>query len=258
MIGNLVAAQFDLEQAIAELTRSGAATEMAQSQLAKIGQLVRAAGSADAQALVAMQASVAGLVGEAQAVVQQSRQAGDRAEVGETLAAVDARTRVTVQRIAADLFERRIFDPYLQFDSEEEARAYRQREAERQEYIRRELAKGTAEGALNATNATLAQIDDAGAHGADRSPEYARTRSDVVDARDEQLAAMRRAGVGSPQAESAGATPPASNSNDLDEIAAVLSAAGVQAPPAYPDHRGDHGLANVAIERGGNATGRST
>ncbi len=194
------------------------------------------------------------------AIAQQSRAAASGDSADDLLAATTARTRAAVERIGEDLFERKIFDPYLRFASEEEERAYRQREAERQEYIRRELAKGTPEGTLNATNATLAQIDDAGAHGADRSPEYARMRSDAINAQEDQLAAIRRAGLGAPQpeAEASAAKAPASNSDDLDEIAAVLNAAGVQPPPPTSTRDADHGLANLAIERGGNGVGRAT
>lgn len=253
-----MAAQFDLENVIAEAMSSGNSTTLAQSQLQSLTNLQRQIGNANPAALSAMRGEIAATVAASQSIAQQSRTPSSAEQADAALAATSARTRATVQRIGEDLFERKIFDPYLQFDSEEEVRAYRQREAERQEYIRRELAKGTPEGDLNATNATLAQIDDAGAHGADRSPEYARTRATVVDTRDEQLAAMRRAGVGSPETETAAAKPPAPNNADLGEIAAVLNAAGVQSPSADRHQPGDHGLASVAVERGGNAAGRFT
>lgn len=254
MLGNLVAAQFDLERAIAELTQSGAGTGAAQSQLLKIGQLMRAIGSADAHALVAMQASVAGLIGEAQAIVQQGRDSASRVDDGDTLAAVDARTRASVQRISADLFERKVFDPYLRFDSAEEEAAYRKREAERRAEIERELAKGTPEGSKNATDAIIDQIKDAGRHGADQSPDYERLLNQATGARDELKAAIqqeRRVTISTQPVhdEERDAAQPVA----LDEIAAVLKAAGVAAPASGQLAKNGHGLTDTTIERSNDA-----
>ena len=222
LLGSLAAAQFDLERAITELMQSGADVGAAQSQLLKIGQLMRTIGSADAHALVAMQANVAGLVGEAQAMVQKGRELSN---VGESLAAVDARTRATVQRISADLFERKIFDPYLRFDTAEAEEAYRQREAERQEYVRRELAKGTSEGALNANAAALEQIKDAGVHGADRSPDYERLLNEAKIAESSLRSTSREATPNATQPD----TPPTpqDGQDEFGDILATLRDAGV-------------------------------
>lgn len=249
LLGNLVAAQFDLERAIAEMMQSGAGTGAAQSQLVRIGQLMRAIGSADAPTLVAMQASVAGLVGEAQAIAQQGRDSASRVDNGDTLAAVDARTRATVQRISDDLFERKIFDPYLRFDNAEEEEAYRKRETERQEFIRRELAKGTPEGSRNAADAAVDQIKDAGRHGADQSPDYQRLLNEATATRDQQDAAIARSTIqrGDPKekATELAVTPSA----ELDEIAAIFKAAGVQSPSAQLADAKGHGLTDATIER---------
>lgn len=248
-----------MERAIADLTRSGVGTGIAQSQLLKIGQLVRQIGNADASTLVAMQTSVAGLIAETQSIMQQGREVASRAEVDEaTFAAVNVRTRETVQRIAGDLFERRVFDPYLQFASAEDEEAYRKRESERQDYIRRELAKGTPEGNRNAANAAVDQIKDAGNYGADQSPDYQRLLAEASVARDEQEAAMAHAATpsastGTVETEIA-QTPP----SELDEIAAIFKAAGVQsASPQLAVGKG-HGLADATIERDGNQPVRQT
>lgn len=252
MLGPLVAAQFDLENAIAELTRIGASTGIAQSQLLKLSVLQREISKADGPALVAIYANVAGLIAVTQAIVQQGRDAAGRAEVNETtLAAVNARTRETVQRIAGDLFERRIFDPYLQFASPEEEEAYRKREAGRQEYINRELSKGTPHGNLNASNAVLAQIDDAGSHGADQSPDFDKLRGEAVDTIKAQRDAMQGAGILSVQDRTAetnapATAPPLLSPSELDEVAAALRAAGVQVPDAPSTPAYAHGLGDTA------------
>lgn len=241
LLGNLVAAQFDLERAIGELMQSGAGTGAAQSQLLKVGQLMRVIGSADAHTLAAMQASVAGLVGEAQAIVQQGREAANRTDDGDTLAAVDARTGATVQRISADLFERKIFDPYLRFDNAEEEAEYRKREAEREAYIKRELAKGTPEGSLNATNAAIDQIKDAGRYGADQSPDYQRLLNEAEAAEGALRTAISR--EASPAKGQPGTTPAAPERQDeLTDILAALREAGVVTADAASTNPA-HGLA---------------
>ncbi|WP_263588661.1 hypothetical protein [Sphingopyxis sp. GC21] len=203
--------------------RNGAGTGVAQSQLLKVGQLMRAIGSADASTLVAMQASVAGLVGEAQAIAQEGRDAANRADGGDTLTAIDARTRATVQRIGNDVFARKVFDPYLRFDSAEDEEAYRKREAEREATIKRELAKGTPEGNRNAAALLEEQILDAGAHGANASPDYTPMLNDAQKARAELGAALER------EASKSLPTPakPAQSNDPMDDIMASLQAAGV-------------------------------
>lgn len=81
--------------------------------------------------------------------------------------------REAVADFEDDYFKKRKFDPYLEFKSEEEERAFRAREAERQAEIQKALALQTPEGDLRAAQLSEAQLRDAGAHGADRSPDYA-------------------------------------------------------------------------------------
>lgn len=201
MLGQLIAAQFSLEDAVAELERGGAPTDAARSQLQALGDLQRQIAVASPAALTSLRGEIAGAIATSRQMQQQGRSASNVESAEAALAVTNARTRATVERIAGDLFERRIFDPYLQFASEEEERAYREREAERRETIRRELAKGTPEGNLNASAATVGQVLDAGANGADRSPEFERTKQDAFTAYRDQRTAMVAAGRSTTEAD---------------------------------------------------------
>lgn len=240
------------------MERGGASTDAARSQLQALTDLQRQIAGAGPTTLSSLRGEIVAVTAASRALAQQGRAASNAESAEIALATASVRTRATVQRIAGDLFERRIFDPYLRFDSPEEEAEYRRREAERQEYIRRELARGTPEGNLNAANATLAQIDDAGAHGADRSPEYSRARTSILNARNEQQAAIQGAGLASQELETPAPQQRDPSSIDLDEIAAVFRAAGVQPPPAETTQRSGHGLTDLAMERGGGATIRYT
>lgn len=240
MLGQLVAAQFDLESAIAELERSGAPTDAVRSSMQMLGDLQRQIGTATPELLNALRGEIAAGANAGRAIAQQSRAAASGDSADDLLAATTARTRATVQRIGEDLFERKIFDPYLQFDSEAEERAYRQREAERQEYIRRELAKGTPEGTLNAITATREQIEDAGAHGADRSPEFARLLNEARADEESLRSAIPREAT--PTTSQPGTTPAAQKEEDgLGELLAALRDAGVVAAETV-DANPTHGL----------------
>jgi septum formation topological specificity factor MinE len=201
LLGQLIAAQFSLEDAVAELERSGASAEAARSQLQALGDLQRQIAGAGPAALTSLRGEITNVVTASRQILQQGRAASNAESVEATLAAASARTRATVERIAGDLFERRIFDPYLHFASEEEERAYRAREAERRAYIDAQLARGTPEGNLNASAATVGQVLDAGANGADRSPEFERTKQDAFTAYRDQRTAMVAAGRSTTEAD---------------------------------------------------------
>jgi len=258
LLGQLVAAQFDLESTLAELSRNGASTDAVRSSLEALGDLQRQVGTTNPARLELLRSEIAAGATNARAIAQQTRASSQTESAEHALASVDARTRATVQRLAFDLFERRALDPYLQFASAEEEAEYRRREAERKAYIERELARGTPEGNLNAATATVAQIDDAGANGADRSPDYDKMRADAISALDQQLAAMRRVGVESPAVEAVDPERAESPKSDLDEIAAIFNAAGVLPPPHEAEPASGHGLNTALNERSGAAAVRYT
>lgn len=114
--------------------------------------------------------------------------------VKEELAAAAAATRAVSHHIGEDLFTRRIFDPFLRFESEDEERAYREREAERQRYIAEQQARNSPVGDLNVAGAMQGQMLDAHAHGAGDSSEWQSRWNTLADTVRRQRAAMQAAG----------------------------------------------------------------
>lgn len=241
-----MAAQFSLDTVIAELERNGAPLDAARNQLYAIADMQRMVGAASPSALAHMRAEIVATALAAQTIAQQSQAAANATDRQADLANVTATTRQTIQNVARELFEDRKLDPYLQFQSAEDEAEYRKREAERQAYIRAELAKGTPQGALNASNAMLAQLDDARDHGADRSPDFDRMYGTTLSARDAQRNAMGLPPIAANEAGvSAEATaPPAETASEIDEIAATLRLAGVGV--GVPAPLNSHGLADQA------------
>jgi len=162
------------------------------------------------------------------------------------LQAASANTHQTVSDFARDFYERRIFDPYLRFASAEDEEAYHRREAERREAIDKALAEGTPEGNLRASKLSLAQLEDAGAHGADRSPDYNRWHDDLRASSTRLSAAMegtrprRAASVARAVSDEKPETPLS------PELLASLRGAGV----TIPDQNGTgHGVAAKPVNR---------
>ena len=105
-----------------------------------------------------------------------------------------AATRQEAQTLSHDLFERRIFAPYLHFSSAEDEAEYRAREAERQRAIAAALARQTPEGNLNAGGLTVGQMLDAHTHGAGASPDFLPRWNSLTEKLSQQRAAMHAAG----------------------------------------------------------------
>lgn len=251
LLGQIVAAQFDLEAVVTELARTGGNPGDAQNQLQFLSNLQRSVGAANPVALAQMRSEIAATVNAAQAVAAQGRSAASSDDKTVELAETTANTRRTIGDVSEKLFERKVLDPYLTFASPEDEAEFRRREAERQEYVRRELAKGTPEGALNASNATVAQLEDARDHGADRSPDFETLYSTAITAREQQRTAMVNAGVITPPnnqqaANSPQPSPPPTAPSELDDVAAALRAAGVALPATEQTPLNAHGLSDVA------------
>lgn len=178
LTARLSAAQAELERQVDEISRAAGAASgagEARAQLSKLTALQRSVSTASSAALIALQASVQMQVAVAQAMSGSMRASGptqDAARAAE-FAAINAETRQTAQSLSSDLYERRIFDPYLSFNSAADETEYRKREAESQRYVAEQLAKQTPEGNLNATGALAGQMLDAHAHGAGDSPDFA-------------------------------------------------------------------------------------
>ena len=225
LLGQIAAAQFDVESAIAEVMRSGADVSALANQAQSLQQLQKQIGSAGATTLISLRAEIAGAVANTQAVTQQVRGIVASAALSELTTKRDA-ARQTIQAIGYDIFERKIFDPYLQFTSPEDEEAYRKRERENNEAIKRELAKGTDEGSLRATLLLERQFNDAGAHGATASPNFERLRQQNREAMKTIKDAMRE----TPDQQAA----PIANSEtasdkdaELRDVMACLRSAGV-------------------------------
>lgn len=160
------------EAALAQAARSGGA--MSAADLSAITRLIQNAEATTSAAAIAVAAQTAAAAGN--------------------LTAASAATRQNVESLSNDLFQRRIFDPYLGFASAEEEADYRAREAERQRAIAEQLALHTPEGDLMAGGLTAGQMLDANAHGAGASPEFQPRWDHLVAALRQQRQAMLEAG----------------------------------------------------------------
>lgn len=193
MVGQLVVAQFDLEVAIAALTRSGGDAATAQTQLQNITQLRNQIGTASPTALAALRSEIVAAVAQSQSAVQEARSAssgGSVADVG-TVASLANHAREQASSFMRDV---RQYDDLLQFDSDADRDAYRQREEERRKRYEAEAAKGTPEGTLNANGAALGQVADLAAHGGSADPALMRRLDDLADSTAALRAGMIRDG----------------------------------------------------------------
>lgn len=132
--------------------------------------------------------------GQATALLTQVAVQSGSAGRMENLAAASAATRDETRTLAHDVFGRRIFAPYLRFESSEDEEAFRKREAEARKYIEAQLARGTPEGNINAGGGMLGHMLDAHAHGAGDSPEFMPRWNALAEKLQGQRAAMRAAG----------------------------------------------------------------
>lgn len=172
-------AQAEIEHHLTELRRAasagGDATPLLQADAQRegLGRLLHRIAQAHGAGLVSIRAEVSAFVAAAQAVAQQARTVAATAQAAEVaLHAASAAARQEITSFVHDFYEKKIFDPYLRFASVEDEEAYRKREAERREAIDKALAEGTPEGNLRANQLAIDQLKDAGAHGADQSPDY--------------------------------------------------------------------------------------
>lgn len=187
-MGQLAAAQFEIEAAIAELSRGNApslALTDARSQLAAVGAMRHQLAGADARSLIAMRDEIAAVVSSAQAAAQQARAAAVEETVS-NLSNLAQSARAVVNDTMRGMKD---FEPYLHFANAQEEADYRKREDERRAYIAAEQAKGTPESQLNASGAAVGQMADAAAHGAAQSPEF-QQRWDKLTASTEALRAQ--------------------------------------------------------------------
>lgn len=193
LLGRVAAAQFDLENALAELARSGAATGPARDQLQALSRLQRQIGTADLAALATLRSDVSAAIATPQALAQEARTATAEATTADALGLTGAGNASRAE-VAAVMQSMHRFDPYLHFSSPDEEEAYRQREAERRAFIEAEQAKHTPAGDLNAAGGTIGQMVDAKTHGAGDSPEFQQRWNNLVATTEKLRDAVRRSG----------------------------------------------------------------
>ncbi len=151
---------------------SGALTQ-AEAQLRSLSSLQQRIGRSDIAGLVALRADVAATVSAAQAAAQQPATAASSSQAQEAvLYQADHAARQTTAEFMRDYYDKHIFDKYLKFTSREDEEEYRHREQERKREIKEARSQHTPQGDLRANQLAIEQIKDAGAHGANRSPEY--------------------------------------------------------------------------------------
>lgn len=236
MLEQIASAQADLETNIDELRKAiasggnGASLGQADAQLHGLSSLQHRITNAHGASLIAIRAEVTASVAATQAFAQQARGVTASAQNNEvSLHAASAAAHREVASFMHDFYEKKIFDPYLRFDTPADEKAYREREESYRRAIEAAQAEGTADGNLRALDLSRAQLLDAGAHGADKSPDY-QGQLDRLD--------RERATLGGAMARSASGPTAASSSATADnsagptptvdpKILASLRAAGI-------------------------------
>ena len=195
----LFAAQRELDLAMLEMREAGASeTDMAalRQQAQTLVQLQRALTDRGRASLDDLKGPIAAAVTASTALAATGRDTtlASKGTDPTSMAAITAATRRQVEDLSLDIYERKIFDPYLSFASAEDEAEYRRREQEAKRYMEAELAKGTPEGDLNAAGAAQAQLLDAAAHGAADSPEFKERWEALEKTAREQREAVRASG----------------------------------------------------------------
>jgi len=236
LLSQIDGARAHLEAQLSELKRAGvldanpALAEELRGQLQILHALSQFLPSASGTALAQVRAEVATSVAATGSLTQQAQgavAAADAARVTDYMAELahasdDARR--STDDFLRDFYEERIFEPYLRFDTAEDERAYREREAQRKKAIEEAKAQNTPQGELRANELAQAQLEDAGDHGADRSPDY----QPMLD-RLERSHANLNAAISPPQAK-----------EEHSSVAAFL--------PKQPDHvQAGTGLRNAGV-----------
>lgn len=171
MLGRVLAAQSDLEKAIADLNRKFLPTPSASiDQLHALATLLKGIGAANAADLPGLRAEVMATIAATHDAIKDNRASVAEATAADALGL--SGSAAARQQVLTTMAAMQQFEPYLRFASPGDERDYRNREDERRRYIDGQLAKGTPEGNLNASAGTIGQMVDAKLHGAGDSPEF--------------------------------------------------------------------------------------
>ena len=177
LVADLTGAQGDLSSSLIEQRNSASpdpsAIAQGEQQLAAILAAKQKLATAGPGAAGRLSAEISGIIASAVSAARTIQTAAASNGGATTLAAASQAAREAVSDFQDAYFKQRKFDPYLTFASEEDERTYRKREEERQRQIEQARAQGTLEGDKRAADLALDQLRDAGAQGADRSPDFA-------------------------------------------------------------------------------------
>jgi hypothetical protein len=188
MAADLGVAQNELSASLIDLRGSTGADPalitQSEQQLALILSLKGQLAAAGPKQLAAISSQIATAISAAASTANQAQQAAAAgiSSGGGSMASASQAARETVNEFEDAYFKQHKFDAYLQFKSAEDERAFHEREAQRQAEIERARAQHTPEGDKRALDLSLAQLDDAGAHGADKSPDFEPMRKKMQDA----------------------------------------------------------------------------
>ena len=171
MAEQIANAQSDLDRIITTFRRSGddGLASIAESQLLALNRLNRRIEHASPASLPALRAELVAMVAATQLSAPVGAASARQVELKEATEVA----RLQVTGFMHDYYERKIFDPWLRFASPEDEEAFRKREAERHQAIQQAHSEQTPQGDLRALTLAIDQTKDAGAHGAEKSPEYA-------------------------------------------------------------------------------------
>lgn len=243
LAGAITSAQIDIANAIAELARIGADSSALSNQGQALQHLQRTVGSANLGSLLALRSEVATAATSATALANQAIATAANAAAANANQTPAQRARASIEALGRDLFENHVLDPHLQFASAADEEAYRKRERERDEARTQALALHTPEGDRRAAELVQGQLQDAKAHGADRSPEFAgmeqRAKAAMADLQPPHQATERPAPNSDAKPEQEGQ--PSPSDDGLGDILATLKAAGVTTPAVQTSDAG-HGV----------------
>jgi hypothetical protein len=149
-------------------------------------------GDLTASSLAALAASV-NIGVDAAALAAESESAAIAARVELASASIDS--RMTVSRMATDLFDRHEFDADIARHTRgAELDAFKKREAESERYIKEQLRRGTPEGDLNASGGMQGYMLDANAHGAGDNSDFRKKWDELTEKTDRLRVSMHAAG----------------------------------------------------------------
>lgn len=172
ILRQISATRADLAKALAQLGTGDASRIQIALQLTNLSALSQQVSGANEASLQRMQAEVAATIAAAQSLADAGAGNGADAGAATPLTVANANARRTAQNFVTDFYEKHEFDKHLEFKSDEDARAYREREAERLKEIKEALARNTTQSNQRVLQLEQEQLKDAGDHGADKSPDF--------------------------------------------------------------------------------------